>query len=178
MFNDHRWGFDWPEFILGIICFLTAYLIIRMPQISLTIIVILFGVLAIISGITTLAGYSKLRRDTGSRGIWALVLGIIDLVIGVYFLIDIPSGIKTLGFLFAIWFLVDTFERLLVSSHLRFFGTGYFVLSIILDVLCLIVAVMLLINPWVSALSINMLLAIYMIIFGINAVWIAFARRL
>ncbi|WP_461240582.1 HdeD family acid-resistance protein [Paucilactobacillus sp. N302-9] len=176
-FKDHRWGFDWNEFIMGILCLIAAYLIIRLPNVGLTGLVILFGVLALISGIATLAGYSKLKRDTGIRGTFALVMGIFDIIVAIFFLVDIPSGITTLGFLFAAWFLVDSLERLLVSSHLKFFGTGYFLFSVFLDILCLIIAFLLLINPFVSALSLNLLLAIYLVIFGINALVIAFARR-
>ncbi|MFB9768379.1 HdeD family acid-resistance protein [Lactiplantibacillus modestisalitolerans] len=177
MFNDHRWGFDWTEFITGVVFLVAAYFVMKQPQAALLSLVFLFAIAAIISGITTLAGYTKLRRETGLRANVALGLAIIDILVGLLFLFKAPTGILVLGYVFAFWFLIDSIERLTVVSHLRFFGTGYFVISLILDLLSLALGVMLLFSPVVAALTFNVLVAVYFAIFGINAILIAFARR-
>lgn len=98
---------------------------------------LLFAIAAIISGITTIGGYTKLRRETGLRANFALVFAIIDILVGLLFLFHAPTGVLVLGYVFAFWFLIDSIERLTVVSHLRVFGTGYFVLSLILDIISL-----------------------------------------
>jgi uncharacterized membrane protein HdeD (DUF308 family) len=86
------------------------------------------------------------------------------------------SAIVTLGYLFALWFIFDSIERLLVASHLRDFGGLWFWLSVILDVVSLVIGIMLFIHPVAAALSLNVLIAFFFIVFGVNAIWIAIAR--
>ncbi|WP_407887141.1 HdeD family acid-resistance protein [Levilactobacillus sp. N40-8-2] len=174
--NRTRWGFDWSEFILGILFLVAAFGLFRSPKIGLTGLAIIFAIMALLSGMTTIAGYSKLHEATGFRANFALVLGILDILIAVVFFFDMNSAIVTLGYLFALWFIVDSLERLLVASHLRSFGGVYFWLSIIFDVLALVVGIMLFVHPVVAALSLNGLIAIFFAIFGINAIWISIAR--
>ncbi|HIW72103.1 MAG TPA: DUF308 domain-containing protein [Candidatus Levilactobacillus faecigallinarum] len=174
--NRSRWGFDWGEFILGILFLVASYGLFRSPKIGLTGLAIIFAVMALLSGLTTIAGYSKLRDATGIRANFALALGILDILIAVVFFFDMNSAIVTLGYLFALWFIIDSIERLIVSSHLRRFGGAYFWISMILDVLTLVVGILLFVHPVIAALSLNGLVAIFFLIFGINAIWIAFAR--
>lgn len=178
MFNMSRprWGFDWGEFILGILFLVAAYGLFRSPKIGLTGLAIIFAVMALLSGLTTIAGYRKLHDMTGIRANFALVLGILDILIAVVFFFDMNSAIVTLGYLFALWFIFDSIERLIVGSHLRQFGGGFFWVSMILDVLTLIIGILLFVNPVVAALSLNTLIAIFFAVFGVNAIWIAIAR--
>ena len=171
MFNDHRWGFDWTEFMTGIVFLIAAYFVIKQPQAALLSLVFLFAIAAIISGVTTIGGYTKLRRETGLRANFALVFAIIDILVGLLFLFHAPT------YVFAFWFLIDSIERLTVVSHLRVFGTGYFVLSLILDIISLALGILLVINPMIAVISFNVLVSFYFAVFGINAILIAFARR-
>ncbi|MDT7015023.1 hypothetical protein DA798_10730 [Lactobacillus sp. PFC-70] len=174
--NRTRWGFDWGEFILGILFLVAAYGLFRSPKIGLTGLAIIFAVMALLSGLTTIAGYSKLREVTGVRANFALALGILDILIAVVFFFDMNSAIVTLGYLFALWFILDSLERLIVANHLRRFGGGYFWVSMVLDILTLVVGILLFVHPVLAALSLNGLVAIFFMIFGLNAIWIAFAR--
>jgi len=177
MFNDHRWGFDWTEFMTGVIFLIAAYLVVQRPKAALLSLVILFAIAAIISGITTIGGYTKLRRETGLRANFAMVFAIIDILVGLLFLFHAPTGVLILGYVFAFWFLIDSIERLTVVSHLRVFGMGYFVFSLILDIISLALGILLVINPMIAVVSINVLVSFYFAVFGINAILIAFARR-
>lgn len=172
-----RWGFDWHELITGVLSLVTAYVVIAMPKVSLTALTVIFGFLAILSGLTTLSGVNKLRDFVGNWANAAFVFAIIDLLIGLFFIIKPMSGVVVLGYVVAFWFIIDSVERLMVVGHLRDFGTGYFVTSIILDILSLLLGILLLINPVIALMSVTWLISFYLIIFGINAIVLAFARR-
>lgn len=161
----------------GIVFLIAAYFVIKQPQAALLSLVFLFAIAAIISGITTIGGYTKLRRETGLRANFALVFAIIDILVGLLFLFHAPTGVLVLGYVFAFWFLIDSIERLTVVSHLRVFGTGYFVLSLILDIISLALGILLVVNPMIAVISFNVLVSFYFAVFGINAILIAFARR-
>ncbi|GAX06779.1 membrane protein [Secundilactobacillus pentosiphilus] len=172
-----RWGFDWHEFITGVLSLVAAYVVVGLPKVSLTAIAVLFGFLAILSGLTTLSGVARLRDFVGNWANAALIFAMIDLLIGLFFIIKPSSGIVVLGYVVAFWFIIDAVERLVVVGHLRDFGTGYFVASIILDSLSLLLGILLLINPVIAMVSVTWLIGLYLIIFGINAIILAFARR-
>ncbi|GAX00954.1 HdeD family acid-resistance protein [Secundilactobacillus silagei] len=172
-----KWGFDWHELITGVLSLIAAYVVVGIPRVSLTAMAVIFGLLAILSGLTTLSGVSKLREFVGNWANAALVFAVIDLLIGVFFIVKPSSGIVVLGYLVAFWFLIDAVERLMVVGHLRDFGSGYFIASLILDILSLLIGIMLLINPVIAIMSMTWLIGFYLIVFGINAIMLAFARR-
>ncbi|GEN95191.1 HdeD family acid-resistance protein [Pediococcus ethanolidurans] len=177
MKRENEWGFDWSELITGVIFLIAGYFVFRLPQVAITSLAIVFGIAAIVRGITTIGGYHRLKRATGMRANIVLVLGILDIVVGAIFIFDIPSAVTVLSYLFAFWFLMDVIERLVVSSHLKVFGNGIYWLSVIIDLLLLIVAIMLLFRPMLTILTLNAIVGFYLVIFGINAIIIAFARR-
>ncbi|MBT9670953.1 HdeD family acid-resistance protein [Secundilactobacillus kimchicus] len=172
-----QWGFDWHEFITGVLFLVAAYVVLFKPGVSLVALAVIFGFIAIVSGLTTISGYTKLRDLVGNAAVIALVIAILDILVGLLFLFSPGIGVVTIGYLFAFWFIMDSIERLLVAGHLREFGRGYYWVSVILDIVTLLVGVMLLINPVVAVISLTYLIAIYLVIFGINAILLAFARR-
>ncbi|WP_412988614.1 HdeD family acid-resistance protein [Pediococcus siamensis] len=178
MNRENNWGFDWSELITGIIFLIAGYFVLRLPQIAITSLAVVFAIAAIVRGITTIGGYHRLKQVTGMRATFALILGILDIIVGAIFMFDIPSAVTVLGFLFAVWFLIDVLERLLVSSHLKIFGRGIYWLSVGIDLVLLILAILLLMRPILTVLAFNALVGTSLIIFGLNAIVIAFARRI
>ncbi|KRL86316.1 HdeD family acid-resistance protein [Lacticaseibacillus pantheris] len=177
MFNTRRaWGFDWGELLTGVLFIVAGVFFIRHPQIGLVTLTLLFASIAIIRGITILAGFTHLREFNPRLSWLSLLSGVIDLVLGVLFLFNVPAGIAGLTALFAAWFLIDSVTNLLNVGHLRGFGMGWMLVSIILDVLTLFFALLLFMQPVLAAVSLASIVSIYLIIFGINAIVVAFAR--
>lgn len=177
MFRQTHFGFDWGEFITGIALLIAAVVMLRHPGATLLTLSFIFAIIAIIRGVSTLAGFSKLHELTGGLAWVSLIAGIVDLVIGVMFLFDLPAGVITLSYLFAIWFLIDSVSNLINSGHLRRAGTGWFILNLLFDIASIFVAVLLLMQPVVTAVGLVTLLALFFVLFGINAIILAFARR-
>lgn len=149
----------------------------RYPLATLKTVTFIFAVVAIIRGIAILAGYSTLRQLTGKLAWVSLLMGIFDLVIGVIFLVNSNFGVATITMMFAIWFLVDSVGSLFNVGHLRIAGTGWFVLYLVLDILAVIVSLMLFMQPVVAAITLVTLLSMFFVLFGIECIVLAFARR-
>ena len=147
----------------------------RYPLATLKTVTFIFAVVAIIRGVAILAGYSTLRQLTGKLAWVSLLMGIFDLVIGVIFLVNSNFGVATITMMFAIWFLVDSVGSLFNVGHLRIAGTGWFVLYLVLDILAVIVSLML--QPVVAAITLVTLLSMFFVLFGIECIVLAFARR-
>ena len=177
MLNRKSFGFDWGQFITGILFLIAAFVVMRYPLATLKTVTFIFAVVAIIRGIAILAGYSTLRQLTGKLAWESLLMGIFDLVIGVIFLVNSNFGVATITMMFAIWFLVDSVGSLFNVGHLRIAGTGWFVLYLVLDILAVIVSLMLFMQPVVAAITLVTLLSMFFVLFGIECIVLAFARR-
>ena len=177
MLNRKSFGFDWGQFITGILFLIAAFVVMRYPLATLKTVTFIFAVVAIIRGIAILAGYSTLRQLTGKLAWVSLLMGIFDLVIGVIFLVNSNFGVATITMMFAIWFLVDSVGSLFNVGHLRIAGTGWFVLYLVLDILAVIVSLMLFMQPVVAAITLVTLLSMFFVLFGIECIVLAFALR-
>ena len=177
MLNRKSFGFDWGQYITGILFLIAAFVVMRYPLATLKTVTFIFAVVAIIRGIAILAGYSTLRQLTGKLAWVSLLMGIFDLVIGVIFLVNSNFGVATITMMFAIWFLVDSVGSLFNVGHLRIAGTGWFVLYLVLDILAVIVSLMLFMQPVVAAITLVTLLSMFFVLFGIECIVLAFARR-
>ncbi|WP_179396241.1 HdeD family acid-resistance protein [Lacticaseibacillus absianus] len=175
--RQSHFGFDWGEFITGVALIIAAIVMFRNPGATLLTLTFIFAIIAIIRGIATLAASSKLRDYTGKLSWLSILAGVFDIGLGLVFLFNLVSGALTLAYLFAAWFLVDALANLFNAGHLRRAGTGWFILNLILDLFSVLVGVLLLMQPVVTAVGLVTLLAIDFMIFGVNAILMAFARR-
>lgn len=175
-YSRDRWDFDWREFLTGVLFLIAGIFVFLHPDAGLVTMALLFAVIAVMHGITAIAGFFRLRQYLPRASWLVLVAGILDVVLGLLFLFNVPAGIVGITMLFSIWFMVDTIANLATVSHLRALGVGWFALSLILDVLSLVFAVLMFMQPVVAAVSFAMLVGIYLCLFGINAIVIAFAR--
>ena len=128
-------------------------------------------------GIVWLSMHAGFHRIFGPS--WTtMISGIFDLVVGIFFLANNQLGALTISYLVAIWFIVDSVIGIVFAWHLRFFETGwYFFFNLLLNILGLVLGVMLLFQPEVAGLSTIWLIAVYMMVFGINEIVLAFMHR-
>ncbi|MFD1483959.1 HdeD family acid-resistance protein [Lacticaseibacillus baoqingensis] len=177
MFKTTHFGFDWGEFITGIALLIAAVVMLRHPGATMLTLSFIFAIIAIIRGIATLAAFSKLHELTGVRAWVSLVAGIIDLLVGVLFLFDLESGVMALAYFFATWFLIDSIANLLNASHLRDAGLPWLILNILFDLLAILISLLLFMQPVLSAVGIVTILAMFVAVWGVNALVLAFGRR-
>lgn len=174
-YGENR-GFDWGAFIAGVLMVITAFLLIRHPANGLRAFVLIFGILSIMQGIVWIAGYSRFH-NIFSRSWVTIVSGILDIIIGILFLCSYDIGGLTITYLFSIWFFVDSIVGIVFSWHLRDISTGYFVFSLIMNILSLFIAIVLIFNPIIAALSLVWLVAFWLLVFGINEIVVAWMHR-
>lgn len=177
-FSNYRdnGGFDWGAFIAGVLMVITSFLLIRHPAKGLHSFVLIFGIVSILQGIVWIAGYSRFR-NIFSRSWVTLISGILDIIVGILFLCSYDVGSLTIAYLFAIWFFVDSVVGIAFSWHLRDLSTGYFIFSLIMNILSLFIAILLIFNPVLAALSLVWLVAFWLLVFGVNEIVVAWMHR-
>lgn len=167
-------GMDWGSLVLGILFVLTALISFQNPAGNLIAIVMVFAIFAIIKGIFEIFARNRMKELLGYKAYAPIILGIIDILIGVYLLFNLNIGVAVLPFVFAIWFLFDSIFGLFTLDFAKRVSTGYFWFTLIVDVLGIILGVMLLFNPLSSALTLSFLVGFYFMMFGISNIVYAF----
>lgn len=174
MNETSRKGTDWGSLILGILFVLTALLSFQDPAGNLIAIVLVFAIFAILKGIFEIFARNRLKELTGYKAYAPIILGVIDVIIGVYFLFNLNIGVAALPFIFAIWFIFDSVFGLFTLDLAKAVSPGYFWFTLIVDILGIILGIMLLMNPLSSALTLSFLVGFYFMLFGITHIVYAF----
>ncbi|GGC95485.1 HdeD family acid-resistance protein [Enterococcus wangshanyuanii] len=174
MNETRRNGIDWGSLVLGILFVLTALLSFQDPAGNLIAIVMVFAFFAIIKGIFEIFVRNRLKELTGYKAYGPIVLGVIDIIIGIYLFFNLNIGIAVLPFVFAIWFIVDSIFGLFALDLAKSVSTGYFWFTLIINVLGIILGFMLLMDPLSSALTLSFLVGFYFMLYGITHIVYAF----
>ncbi len=158
------------ELILGILLILLGIYTFVNPSSALTGVTVIYGILALVTGIVDIVYYIKLEQRTGFGPVFSLVGGILSIIAGILLLFNIDIGIWVLVVLFPIWFIAHCVARLAHLPYIRLTaGTGYYYFTLVVNILGLILGVLMIFNPFLSFLSASYLIGIYLIFLGIDS---------
>ena len=170
MFSNFRTMFLFRGFAAIIFGVLTLV----WPKLSLSVLVLLFGVFAVVSGITAVAAAV---RNHGEQG-WGLLLfeGILGIAAGVVALIW--PGITALAFLFLIaaWAIITGILELVAPLAFPMsFGRG--LLMALAGIVSIVFGILIAAQPAAGLLTVVWLIGIYAIVFGIMYIVVYFESR-
>lgn len=172
--DGYKKRFDWAGLILGIVLVVLGCVSIMHPDKSLHLLCILVGVGLLLLGIYELWARSKMQEWLGYRSGWLLGTGILDIVLGIVFLVYQNFGTTVIAVIFALWFIISSANELTIAGFLHQLNVGYYWLLFILDILGLIIGVVLLFSPMLSAITMVWLISFYLIVIGIVKIIQAF----
>lgn len=161
---------DWGSLVLGILFVLVSLISFRDPVGNLVAIVIVFAIFAILKGLFELFLRSRVKELTGYKGKMPMVIGIIDLLIGIFFIFNISAGVVALPYVFAVWFIIDSVLALFTADLFRGISEGHYWFTVVINVLGILLGIMLLFNPLSSALTLSFLVGFYFMVVGINQI--------
>ncbi|MCO6527689.1 MAG: DUF308 domain-containing protein [Lactobacillus sp.] len=169
-------GFNWAALIAGVLMIVAGLFLILHPGRALHAFVLLFAILSIVQGFVWLAVYSHLRYFISFSWL-AIISGVIDIIIGILFLYSYDAAGLTIAYLFAFWFLFDSVSGISFTWHLKSTLGSYFWINMILSVLSLFIAIGMMFNPALSALTLIWLVSFWLLIFGVSEIVAAFGNR-
>ena len=184
-------GFGWSELIVGVLLILLGIFAFIRPEnqryIALAIesmltgAVVIYGVIAIVMGIEDLVVYARLSRFIGFGPMLSLISGILSVMCGVMLIANPNVGKWALTILLPIWFIAHCISELTRTNLIRLIGNPfYYYFSLILNILGLVLGFVMIFSPalsFVTLRAICYMVAIYLILFGIESIIAAFARR-
>ncbi len=173
-----KWsGFNWFEFLEGVLLVLLGVFTLARPDSALTGFIVAYGLVAVIMGVADILLYVRVARFTGFGPIVSLLSGTLSVMTGVMLLVYPNAGKLVLSFLFPLWFIAHCISRLANLNKIRFFAgefTYYF--TLILNILGLVLGALMILDPWFSLLSIQVVISIYLFLLGADCIILACSK--
>lgn len=175
---NQRRKFNWPSFIIGILFVIFAIISFIHPDRSLHLLSVLVGIGSIIKGIYELwfNRFLAQLRNTGSG--WLIAMGIIDIILGLVFVFYRGFGAIVIATIFAVWFIFESASGMVVSPLVATVMPGIGFLNIFFGVIMVILGVIMLFSPMLSALTLVWLISAYLLMLGIVLIVHSFSTPL
>lgn len=163
----------WAVALRGVLAILFGILAIVWPDLTVGILVALFGAYAIVDGAFAIA--SAFRADDTDRW-WHVLEGVLGLAVGL--IAWVWPGLTALSLLYfiAAWALVTGVIEIIAAIRLRRAITNEWLL-VLSGVLSVLFGILLLFRPRSSAIALVVVIGIYAIIFGVMLLGLALRLR-
>lgn len=166
-----RTGYGWMELIIGILLIILGIFTLMKPGSTLTGVVIIYGLFAMLTGISDIIFYVRAERYMGIGPTISLISGILSVMCGFILLVYPGAGKWAIALFFPVWFIAHCISRL---THLPLVraaaGNFYYYLSMIINIIGLVLGVLMVIHPAFSIASMGLIIGIYLILLGIDNV--------
>jgi uncharacterized membrane protein HdeD (DUF308 family) len=161
----------WSSLALRGVCALVfGILSFIWPALSLTTLVLIWGVYALLDGGVALVAGVRAK-------IWSLAfIGLMGVLAGIYAFVNPAMTALVLLYFIAAWAIITGLLAIYIAIHLRKELTGEWVLALA-GVLSVLFGVLLLARPGAGALTVVFLIASYAVAFGVLMLMLAFKLR-
>lgn len=173
---DYAVKYWWLSLLLGVVFIIISIYLMFAPLASYIALSILFSVSMFVSGVFEIAFAFSNRGNISSWG-WYLAGGIIDLILGVFLMINPGLSMSVLPFVLAFWLMFRGFSATGYSMDLKRYGTrnwGWYMAFGILAILCSIGIIW---QPGIGAFTLVYMIAYALLIIGIFRIMVAFELR-
>jgi uncharacterized membrane protein HdeD (DUF308 family) len=159
----------------GIITLAIGVLALAWPGRTLIVVAVVFGAQLIVMGIFRfIAAFAVEDVSAGSRVLLAL-LGVLSLIIGLYAVRHILITLLALVLLLGIfWVVSGTVELFTALSHRQMQSRGW---TAFMGILSILAGIVVLIYPGISLLVLAVVLSIWLLVFGVMQISLAFRIR-
>jgi uncharacterized membrane protein HdeD (DUF308 family) len=165
----------WLFLIRGILFLAIAVLAFAAPAKTLLVYTIWIGIGFLIAGVLTTI-YALRNREEEGWG-WSLAGGILDLVLGLLFVIRPIESAGVLVLLLAVWLLISGIITIVQSFELRKNGEGNWWVNLLLGILTVVAAFVVLRNPISGAVAISWMIGLGCLLGAIFSFFLAFSLR-
>lgn len=167
--------YAWFTLALGILMIVLGVFSIARPGRMLTVIVVIYGISALISGISDMVSVGRWGSSTGFVPFASLITGTLGVLAGVMLIAFPHAGKFVLGLLVPIWFIAHCLSRLVTLSTVRgILGSGWMILFTVIDILGIVLGVVMIFSPSFSESVAGLVVAFYFFIVGIEHIAEAF----
>lgn len=168
-----RSRYGWLELIEGILLILLGIYTLFNPGNMIRGITFVYGILAVITGISDIVFYAKTERYVGFEPTVALVSGILSILAGLMLLMYPNAGELIMTLLLPIWFIAHSVSRLTHLPLVRLAGNFFYYFTMIVNILGIILGCLMIVWPTIALFSAGFIIGFYLILLGIDGVVMA-----
>ena len=140
----------WSSLIIGVSFLIIGVFIISFPEENLFAITWLIGLLFIINGFLEIFVRQVIKRTANQSATMLIILGIINIILGLLILFNVVTSTTFIVYLFAIWFIINAFFNMFNVTPLEKSNKIFHIISIILNILAILFGIILLFNPLIE----------------------------
>ena len=149
--------------IIALIAIIFGLIAIAMPEVVFEWLVFILGIILVVIGILT-AGIA-LSEEPGMNKSLLLASGLISIVIGLLALLTPFVAIIAIGYLIAIWLLVNGIATIAYATSVSY--AKHRILTGIWGVVSLLIGIFLFVSPGVGTAFLTLILGIFFIVYGL-----------
>lgn len=167
----------WVPLITGLLAIGLGIWSLFSPVTSIEVFAYIFAACIVGAGILNLA-YSITTNGFDSNWGWAMALGLIEIIAGIWML-TLPAQLLATAFVIVVgvWILVSAIMSIAEAGVMSAYSPGWIVWMILLLVATVIFAIIFLSSPIAGGVAVWMFLGISLLLFGIYRISLAFQIR-
>lgn len=170
-------SYGWFELIAGILLVVFGIFTYANPDRTLTWLVAVYGLIAIITGIADIVFYARASRFSGFGPFISFIFGILGIMAGVMLLLYPGAGSLIVVMLLPIWFIAHCISRISTLSLVRAVaGKWHYYFGLVVNILGIILGVLMIFYPALSFISAGFLIGTYLVLLGIDSIMIGVSR--
>lgn len=154
------------QVLTGIMYILMAILAIKYSDENIIESIQLMGVFSLIKGFFEIMNKEKISKRTHHKQLSAILLGTVDIVVGVILVTNISLSLTSLSILFGVWFISDSIISFFMLDLAKQISIVYYVISLIVDLIGGGIGLILIIASTTSIISVSHLISYYFLLFG------------
>jgi len=167
-----HWGW---VLAFGIVTFLIGIVALVWPGRTLIVVAVLFGIQLIVMGIFRFAAAFATSDLTGGTRVLYALLGVLSLIIGLYAVRHILITLLALALLLGIfWIVSGAVELFTALSHREMPHRAW---NAVMGIISVLAGIVLLVYPGISLLALAVVVSVWLLIFGIMQITLAFRIR-
>jgi uncharacterized membrane protein HdeD (DUF308 family) len=167
-----HWGW---VLAFGIITFLIGIAALVWPDRTLVVVAVLFGIQLIVMGIFRFAAAFAAEDVTGGTRVLYALLGVLSLIIGLYAVRHVLVTLLALALLLGIFWIVSGAVELFTALSQR--EMPYRGWNVVMGIISVLAGIVLLVYPGISLVVLAVLVSVWLLIFGIMQISLAFRIR-
>lgn len=168
-----RSRYGWLELIEGVLLIILGIFTLFNPGSMIRGVTIVYGFLAVITGISDIIFYAKTEKYVGVGPTISLVTGILSILAGLMLLMYPNAGELVMVLLLPIWFIAHSVSRLTHLPLVRPAGNFFYYFTMILNIIGIILGCLMIIWPVIALFSAGFIIGMYLILLGIDSIVIA-----
>jgi uncharacterized membrane protein HdeD (DUF308 family) len=170
--GDFFKNIKWSMMLPGIMTLVIGILIVMNPGGTVETIIKVVGWILIVAGAVSILGFA-LDKQKGIKSYGDIVVGVLVLAMGIILVITPKTFISFIGIIFGILLLVHGIYQIVTGFRNKGYQDSKWTHAMIFGLICIVLALIIIINPFASISSLMTLIGISLIVDGVSCIALA-----